>query len=277
VTKVDCLIPSYRTFNSNAYHALVAMMNHSRDEGLDVHVPGLFSAGVIHWHRNTALTKVRKSADYIALIDDDMLPAPDSLVRLVRREVPVISALTTTRQLPVKLNVKAYDEEKDAIFLIEAVRPDTLISGKFGVGAGFLLIHTWVLEKVLGQYLSARDWEMDNFSMLERLGVSPELRWKERDRIAATRQRNHRDGIQDLLFHYHLIHDLQIETGEDISFCRRILQLGIPVAVDTGVQVGHLADHPFGPWDLEDKPAIAGARAGAGQDICIGVQDPVPA
>ena len=44
--------------------------------------------------------------------------------------------------------------------------------------------------------------------------------------------------------------DAEDQLGEDIAFSRKLLNLNIPVAIDTSVAVGHLGEYPFGIWDL---------------------------
>jgi hypothetical protein len=163
--------------------------------------------------------------------------------------------LTTSREIPPRLNVKAYSREEDRFTLIEKVKPDTLIRGDIGVGSGFLLLRREVVDRAVMDYLEAFDWIDDHGPLFDRLGVASDKREAERVRLSGIRKKLAKTGyVKPQVFNF-LTMDNGDPTGEDIGFCRRMLRTGFKVAVDTGVQVGHVGDFPYGPWNCGDKDA----------------------
>lgn len=256
--KVDVLIPSYRGFNSTAHFAITQMLEFSRkakSKGarLDIAEPPLRSHGLIHDVRNHALKLVRKTADYVLWCDDDMTPQNDALVRLLEHRLPVVSALTTTRgRLPIAYNVKAYDDRSDMFKQVDEVPEDKVICGPLGVGTGFLLVAKKVLDDAAERYREARDWELDTAEMFFRMGVEPDVVEKERARIAKQRRERMKEGEPARLFDYVTTRS-GYQLGEDMSFIRNLILNGVDIAVDTTVQVGHIGDFPYGPWNKDDK------------------------
>lgn len=251
MAKVDILIPSYRPPDSDPIALVLSMAAFTARAGHDIGSPLFLKNSVIAWGRNNGMTLVREDADFVLQVDDDMLPDKDALVRLLEHNQPAVSALTTTRSLPPTMCVKAYDREKDYFAAIDRVKPDTLIRGDIAVGTGFLLLRRDAIEAVRKQYLEARDWLDDMAPLFDRLGASVEQREAERLRMADSRAELIKSGqMKPQLFTF-FTNDAGMNHGEDISFCRRLLRLGIKVAVDTTVQVGHLGGFPFGPWNLE--------------------------
>jgi glycosyltransferase involved in cell wall biosynthesis len=242
--KIDILCPRYRNPPLTALDALDDLAAHTIAQGHDVRIPRLYGSALVHRARNIALTRIRKDADYVLFCDDDMAPERDALVRLLGHGVPVVSALCTTRTIPPCIAAKAYDPERDEFALIEDIRRDKLITGTFGVGAAFLLIQRSALESVLEYHLSGRDWLELNRRQFDRLHVRSENREKERARIEAKRRANwEREGI-NRVFAFSVNGD-ELECGEDVHFSRLLMQLGIPVAIDTGCIVGHVGEFSY--------------------------------
>ena len=245
--KVDLLIPTYRLQDPQALIAIRTMEWYTRSKGYDLHVPPVHSGGVIHWVRNEALAAIRKDTDYVLFCDDDMAPPRDAAVRLLRHNLPVCSALTTTRSFPVRLTLKKYNPETGLFYQAEDVVPDVVAAGQYGAGAGFLLVAKYVIDDLLERWLSADDWVEDNQLMLSRLHVRAELRDREKARIAACRRERLAAGdVHPHYFEFFTAPD-QHDFGEDMSFCRRILLAGYDIGIDTGVHVSHMGTFPFGP------------------------------
>lgn len=67
------------------------------------------------------------------------------------------------------------------------------------------------------------------------------------------------------------------QFGEDIGFCRRAIQCGYKVAVDTTVQIGHIGDFPYHPAHLGIKRNSGIDLRETGPDKLTGcVSEPVP-
>lgn len=227
------------------------MINATVAAGFDVKMPAVFASGVIHWTRNESINAIRDNADYVLLCDDDMLPEPDALKKLLARRLPVVSAHTVSRGIPVKISAKAYDPTEDLFYAITAgFKEDHLYKGKFGVGTGFLLLKKSVIDAAKEYWLSGEDWLADNRPMFERLNVHEDNIVEERNRIAAGRRSCVAAGGRLGVFHFHRDPTTSWEFGEDISFSRRLIQLGYEIGIDTAVSVGHIGDFPYGPWNI---------------------------
>lgn len=245
--KVDVLIPRYKTLKEGAYNAIARMCAYSKQQGVDLAEPILRASSLIEETRNMALAQTRKDVDYILFCDDDMVPEPDALIRLAGHKMPLVSALTTTKEVfPPTLSVRAYSEEEDRFVIVERVAPNKVITGKLGVGAGFMLFSREVRDQTVAEWREARDWLADHEPMLRRLRVPSSMRERERKRVAEMRKGL---DVAPQVFSRDTTR-CGHKLGEDISFCRRVLRLGFDIAVDTSVQVGHLGDFPYGPWNL---------------------------
>jgi hypothetical protein len=250
--KVDALVSTYRVFNSNAYAAIQAMLNHTRGAGIDLHVPALHGSALVHRARNAALYRIRPDAEYVLFCDDDMAPQKDALLRLLSLRLPVVSAHTVTRELPPQITAKIWDDKDEQFCKIERIRPDRVITGKLGVGTGFLLVQKAVIDKAIEWHLDGFDWLEENRRMFDRLHVRADLREKERDRVSTIRRHNcsGNDAMALLLFEF-VKADNQLEMGEDTSFCWKLIHMGVDIALDPQVKVGHVGDMPYSP-DLLD-------------------------
>jgi hypothetical protein len=208
-----------------------------------------WGSALIHASRNQAFGSAdQDECDYLMMVDDDMLPSAEAMLQLVELDVPVASAICTTRVFPVQLAVKIWDKECEQFVQADKLRSDRPITGnekcKFGVGAAFLLVRQDVRKRLLDYYLSANDWLEDNRRMFDRLHVRKELRERERQEVAAKRQYWWDKDRYCRVFD-HSIDETQMQFGEDVGFSRRMLQLDIPITLDGRVTVGHLGDYPY--------------------------------
>ena len=123
---------------------------------------------------------------------------------------------------------------------------------------GFLLLSRETIEQLKEYYLSARDWLEANRRCFDRMHVRAENREKERAHKAEIRRANW-DREKYLLVFDYPVGENELQFGEDVGMCWHLMQLGIPVLIDTGVIVGHLGEYPYGPWDVrdEDEEAVA--------------------
>jgi hypothetical protein len=248
---VDLALFSYRAAPTSAFVALHAMMAHSMKQGTDIRLT-IYGNALIHVGRNKALAKMRPEATHILFVDDDMIPEPNALERLLRAGQPVISALCTTRKPDptVTLAAKIYDEESHQFYPLEDPEQPPLIIGKLATGTAFLLIDRATVETLIEHYLSARDWELDREREHSRMHVRREHREKERAHKETLRRATWEKEHYIRVFDFPVIEN-ENQLGEDICLARRLLQLNIPVAIDTRVAVGHLGEYPYGPWDIE--------------------------
>lgn len=228
--------------------AITNMVNRARRSGIDATVK-LYGNALVHRSRNIAVAGLPPDADYALFLDDDMLPEPDALIQLASHQVPVVSAFCTTRGEPVAIAAKKYDPATDQFVALEALRPDTLVSGQYAVGAAFCLFHRDVIEALRDYYLSAQDWLDANARLLCRLGAKPQAIKLELERKQELRRRHWEKERYLRIFDFPVTDD-ELQLGEDIGLSRSLIKLSIPVAIDTSVAVGHLGEYPYGPWDL---------------------------
>jgi len=255
--RVDLLVCTYRLFNANSYSLITGMCSYTRRQGIDLYVPALHGSALVHRSRNAALNNIREDADYVLLCDDDMGPEKDSLLQLIERDVPVVSAYMVSREFPPKIAVQEYDGETDSVCQITNLKRDKLITAsKEGkslvVGTGFMLLKREIISQALEWHLAAMDWLADHRRMFDRLHVRSEQREREQERVERNRRAMYLNEKYHRLFHF-CVMDNGIEAGEDFTFCRNLYRMGIPIAVDTGVMVSHIGDFPYSPLNLEDQ------------------------
>lgn len=174
--------------------------------------------------RNMACEAIlQRGCEYLFFLDSDVVPPPDAVLRLIRRNKPLISGMYCRRSPPHAVPVMMRDHQ----WITELPDPivgDPVIEVDL-VGAGCMLIHRTVLERLQPQR------------------NRPGKRWF--------------DWTSDLNGHVPPGHAL----SEDFSFCRRVRQeLGIPVLVDTSIRCWHvgLAEAGYGTFmPVGSTPAMA--------------------
>ncbi len=252
---IDLVVPSYRGMKADCFQGLIAMKRKTEAYGHSVEFAEILNNGYPHWARNDGLSHIRPACEAVLFVDDDMAPPADSLVRLIASDLPIISGLCVSRGFPVKLCVTAYDERLDTFKAVEYVDEDRVMVGKLGVGAAFLLVKREVIDAVAAQWLGGYDWLADNREAFDRMRVSDFQREQERQRIAEQRAEFVTSGAHQANHKIFNLHDTPCgyQFGEDIGFCRRAIQCGYKVAVDTTVQIGHIGDFPYHPAHLGIK------------------------
>lgn len=231
--------------------ALNRMCEHSRKAGITVEVRPYGNA-LIHRARNNALASIRPDSTHALFVDDDMLPRENALCNLLACDEPVVSALCTTRVDPVEIAAKVYAADSDQFHPLETVNLGKVVSGPFAVGAAFLLFQRATADKLIEYYLSAQDWIAENRRTLDRLKVRSENRESERKRMEEVRRASFERERYCRVFDYPVIEN-QMQLGEDVSYSRKLLQLGIPVAIDGRTIVGHLGVKPYTVHDIIER------------------------
>ncbi len=252
--KIDVIHLQSRFIPRSADAAIRGTVDRARERGHDIHYPnGVFGSAMISHSRNHSLKVVRPDSDFVLFVDDDMLPVPSALVRLVGHAKPVVSALCVTRQIPCKICAKHYNQETGEFSLIADIEENTLVKGPWGIGFGFVLIQTKVLFRVIDYVLGAHDWIALGRREHDRLKVRMENRLAEQARIAAQRQKVWEAERIAPVFQLRLHDELQHEIAEDMHFSRLLREMGVDVWIDSGCLVGHLGEFPFSPLNLGMK------------------------
>lgn len=249
MTTVDVCLFSYRTVSTNALMGIQEMIRQTQAKGVQV---GLQTYGnaLIHRARNDALARVDSAATHVLFVDDDMLPEPDALLKLLKAEKPVISALCTTRSFhDIRIAAKVYNPANDGFGWLDTVNLERVVTGPFAPGTAFLLIDRATIATLIDYYLTGRDWLDENCKAFNRLHVRAEQREKERARIEALRRQHYAESRVLRVFDFPVA-DTQLQLGEDICLGRKLMNLGIPVSLDGTTCVGHLGEYPYTVDDI---------------------------
>lgn len=240
---VVILCPSYRQAEPETQAALVEMAKSTGESGAaTVYAGPPIHSSVIHWSRNWLLAtqiKTKQPWTHALLTDDDMVPEPDDLRKLLSHKKDIVSALCTRRTDPAIPTMRMFNEETGNYEQIWDW-PDGKLIEVDGVGTGFILVSKHAFEQVAQAYF-------DCMYEKERYGVSPE--WVETERKKRLDYFDENYNAFWFRFLYGL--GMPIEYGEDMSFCFMAKRYcGLSIYVDTSVQPGHLAPYAFGVKDF---------------------------
>lgn len=175
----------------------------------NLQVPGSMVpvAGMPYDHaRNEAVKMFLANGLYqwLFFLDSDVVPPNDAVLRLLSRNLPIVSGMYSRRSPPHGVPVMI----REGVGWINSFPRNSLVEADL-VGAGCLLIHRHVLEKVPPQ---------------DR--VHPWFWWRVDDQEA------HKKGMG---------------MSEDFTWCKHVRQHGYKIYVDTSIKCRHVglgqADH----------------------------------
>lgn len=241
---VAVLMPSYRLPAPQAWEGVNRMMRASLNVCHPYMEPTLRQS-VVHWTRNNALSILLKSMkpwDYVLFIDDDIVMPEDGLAKLLAHKVDIAAAACTVRVDPPMPNFRVYDPEERVFSVCIEWNKEGLIGGKyFGIGTGAVLISRDCLTKVAQYYINC-EYEKKYYS----------LSGEALDKLQTGRQKQAKETSDFWWFEFLKQPDGRGEFGEDISFCFKCIELGIPVHVDTTVRPKHMGDYGYNLDDYID-------------------------
>lgn len=168
----------------------------------------LFSGPRIASARNTLVQSFlnhQSKAEIMLCLDTDVIFQPEDAYDLIRRvseEHPIVSGLYFAGVKGGGIRPLLYGADPNNPGVLYEVEdyPENALVKCAGVGAGFLAIHRTALEKIWHKYKDhAHVW----FAEAEATG------------------------------------DSRHEWGEDLVFCLRAQDVGLPIMCDTGITVGH--------------------------------------
>jgi hypothetical protein len=234
---VAILTPAYKTRVGEAWDAVERMILASRGHCRPFIEPR-YTSSVVHWTRNSELAgllKSRKPFDYVLFIDDDIIPEPDYLVKMVSHKKDFVGAACTVRRDPPVPNFRIYTPENYTFHTCFNWKANELIGGlDYGIGAGMILISHDCLKKVAEYYINC-EYEKKFY------GLSGDML----EKLQAGRQEE-ATKTGDFWWFEFLKHPLgRGEFGEDIAFCFKMIQLGLPVYIDTSLQPKHVGDYGY--------------------------------
>lgn len=184
--------------------------------------------GVLDWEsgvnvasaRNAICEKflAKSTAEWLWMIDTDMVFRPDTLERLLLEadpeKAPIVGGLCfgvdKGQYFPTLYDLTGTQDDITFVRYNEWT-PDAMMQ-VFATGAACLLIHRTALERI-------RDFRHPDRP--QQAGFSKAFPW-----------------FQETDFNGRVM-------GEDITFCLRAGTAGIPVHVNTAVQLGHMKTHPL--------------------------------
>lgn len=241
---VALLMPSYKRPAPQCWAALQQMIAASQGH-CQLYMEPTIQQSIVHWTRNYAvssLIKTGKPWDYILFMDDDMVPQPDTLIKLLAHKKDVVAAACTVRVDPPVPNFRVYDPDEQVFFTCMEWDREGLVGGKeFGGGTGVILLSREAMTRV-GEYYINCKYEQKYY------GFSGEAL----DKLQTRRQGEARKTNDFWWFEFLKQPQGRGEFGEDISFCFKCIELGIPVFVDTTVTPGHVGDYAYSLADFYD-------------------------
>lgn len=208
----------------------------------------VYGNAMIAESRNRAIQSMATDADYLVMVDDDMMLERDAFVKLLAHRAPVVTILSTTRVLPVSLNVKFYDAPSDTFKAIGDIRRDRSVQGPFAVGTGMLALSRSVVEALIEHHLTAQDWLDATARSHQRMQVSQQRRERERMRLEGIRRERYAATRYARIFEFPT-NDEDDVLGEDIALSRKLLSLGYEPIVDPTIKVGHVGEYAYSPDD----------------------------
>lgn len=239
---VVLMMPTYRAPEPQTSDSLRALVVKSRENGAIVYSGAPIQASVVHWSRNRLITEQLLSGKpwtHALLSDDDMVPGPDDLTKLLSHKKDIIGGLCTRRNDPPIPTIRHFDSETEVFEQIwEWPLNQTFEVG--GVGTGFLLVSRHAFEQVAQAYFDCL-WERDSYGVSE-------------DWVATQRERRlkHFDETKTAFwFRFLPSKTMAIEMGEDMSFCLIARKYcGLSIWCDSSVQPGHIGNYDFGVKDF---------------------------
>lgn len=236
---VAVLVPSYKAPNPRMQSKLLEMRQATEKSGL-AHTLGmpLIRNSVVHWQRNDLIAELIKSGRYythILFIDDDIVPEPDSLLKLLAHKVDIVAGLCTFRCDPPLPNARYYDDKSFRFYEMRDWSADGLVEVD-AVGTGMMLISREALQKVADVWFEAK-LERDRY------GVSDE--WVAAASEARTKAFDNYPNA--FWFQFAPTPDYGVrEFGEDISFCHKAQKFaGLKVWVDTSINPEHIGEYGY--------------------------------
>lgn len=248
---VAMAVPSYKNMHGKMMTAANQLVSYSK-QFCDIIQSPVIASCVVHWTRNQLVSEILKGGQpftHILFIDDDIVPQPDYLVRMLRHEKDIVGALCTRRTDPPVPNARDFDEKtqnfqqwrdferKVDLALEGKLSPEECLLPK-AVGTGMMLISRKAIERI-GEYWINYEYEREVYQ-------APEEVLK--DKIV--NRRAYYEQHKDAFWFKFLDHPLGSgEYGEDISFCWKARKCGFEVYTDISLTPGHMGEYEYSITD----------------------------
>jgi hypothetical protein len=276
VSIVDICIPSKAGIHQEAHGPLISMLqatncNCRGPRGEVLHqpwkcpngkhsvriMPQIYKSSCVHWARNQSVAMAlngqpedgRPPADYLFLMDDDMVAPINALSRMLSYKRDIVCGICTVRNDPPRPNIRLWSEEQSRFYdPVEWDWDSQKLMEIDGAGAAFMLVKRTVFDRMGKAYLDCE------FEIAEdaRKGVDTREYWAKksarRHELYDEAIKNKEWGKTDCWWFLFLANavDGQIgEMGEDISFCWKAKKLGFKIYADPQVLPGHLGIYAY--------------------------------
>jgi len=228
---------------------------------------------VIHWSRNSLVSQFlhaltvqnRPPAEYCLMLDDDILLEVGTLERMISHKKDILVGICTKRSDPPMPTIRKWDEEGGKyVEIVEWKWDSQKLIEVDAAGAACMLVKRKVLEDLRDAYLRCT---------FEREQVREALvRWNapldsisefEKDiaKKSEVRQKRYQEAIEAgdwqkaSCWWFEFLKDHtgneRGELGEDLSFCKKVKQLGFRIWADPQVLPGHLGDYAYSCRDYQ--------------------------
>lgn len=226
---------------------------------------------MVHWARNQIVAMAlygqelsrdgRPDAEYLFLMDDDMVCRPNYLSRLLSFKKDFVTGISTIRRDPPRPNIRLWKASEG--FFITPLEWDWS-SNKLmevdAVGAAFMLIRRRVFEKMGEAWLNCEFELSEDSRKLSEPPAELSNYWKAK---SERRWARFRDAIKDdgnwkdadcwwFQFLSNISEAQHGELGEDIGFCWKAKMLGFKIFADPQVTPGHIGDYGYSIADYRD-------------------------
>jgi len=238
---VAALVPCYDHPEPRMQDAFIQMQRASKDHCTLFPGPPV-SSSVVHWSRNwliAELIKTKRPWTHVLFIDDDIVPPPDALIKLLSHKKDIVAALCTRRVDPPIPNIRSFDQETGEFREYWAWPKDALIEVG-AAGTGMMLISRHGLEQVAETFFRC-SYEREFYGMPEERAIA----------LQEKRLKFFDDQANAYWFRFLTCPSGTYEMGEDVSFCfmaKRYAQ--IPTYCDTSVQCGHIGNYVYSIADF---------------------------
>lgn len=251
---VQILVPSYSEGTPKTFeNALHAMVDYSRSKGVNVYQPLIFGHSLISWVRNELVAKViqsKKPWTHVLFIDDDIVPEPDALVKLLSHGKDITSGLCTKRCDPPIPTIRSFDEATGDFHQMLQWQDHGKLIQVDAVGTGLMLISQKAVQEI-GRYSINCEYEKKLYGDAPNFGD-----------IGGKRLAHYLKTGDALWFQLLPALSGKGEYGEDIGFCLKARECGIGIFVDTTVTPKHLGTYGFSFDDFVSYRAEEIAKAG---------------
>lgn len=220
-----------------------------------------FGTSIIHWTRNLMVSMAlfmrlpnekRPPADFILMMDDDMVVKPAMLKRLLSHNLDFVAGICTARRDPPIPNIRFWKPEKHTFLTPtewdwdsqKLIEPDA-------VGSAFVLVKRKVLEDMAEGYLSC----LFDRAADKRKGYDPmqvDAFWDKKEKLRRARFNTENWKQKDCWWFQFLdnVDNEQLgEFGEDIGFSIKAKMLGYRIFADPQVYPGHIGKYAYNIHD----------------------------